>query len=423
MARTIQDARLDSRDARKRLALGRDHFRTIVPGKLHLGYRRKAADQPGVWFVRRYMGGERYKVASLGLADDRVGEGLTFEAADRAARAHKLAQGEVPLGQGTLTVGEAMRNYLVWLSEHKATGRDAALRAEKLILPQLGRIKVAELTTPQLRRWLDDLAAAPRLVRSKAGGPPAHGRPPKTPEEKRVRKASANRVWNTLRAALNRAFKGGLVSDDTAWRRIEAFGGTDAARPGFLSIDEAQRLINAADASGGFKALITGALMTGARYGELCAMRVGDYQRGKIHIPRSKSGKPRDITLTAEGRAFFTALTIGRPADALIFTRGDGSPWRAQNQMTPMRQTCRAAQINPPIGFHQLRHSYASISIMNGMPMMIVAQNLGHASTAMVQKHYGHLSASYVDEQVEKFGPRFGIVEPSSNVVPIMKTK
>jgi integrase len=91
--------------------------------------------------------------------------------------------------------------------------------------------------------------------------------------------------------------------------------------------------------------------------------------------------------------------------------------------MTPMRQTCRAAQINPPIGFHQLRHSYASISIMNGMPMMIVAQNLGHASTAMVQKHYGHLSASYVDEQVEKFGPRFGIVEPSSNVVPIMKTK
>jgi integrase len=418
MARTIQDARLDSRDARKRLALGRDHYRTIVPGKLHLGYRRKAADQPGTWFVRRYMGGERYRVAQLGLADDlRPGEGLTFEDADKRARLH------VPVGQGDdLTVRVAVQKYLEWLADHKATARDAALRAEKLILPQLGKIKVSELTTTQLRRWLDDLAAAPRLVRSKAGGPPSYGRPPKTPEEKRVRRASANRVATTLKAALNRAFREGLVRDDTAWRRLQLFGGVDAARPGFLTTEEAQRLLNAADGASGFRDLVRGALETGARYSELGRMKVGDYQRGKVHVPVSKSGKPRDITLTAEGRAFFTALTIGRPPEALIFPRWDGTAWQPQNQMTPMLQTCRAAQIKPPIGFHQLRHSYASISIMNGMPMMIVAQNLGHADLSMVQKHYGHLSASYVDEQVERFGPRYGVIEPT-NVVPLTLKK
>jgi hypothetical protein len=33
---------------------------------------------------------------------------------------------------------------------------------------------------------------------------------------------------------------------------------------------------------------------------------------------------------------------------------------------------------------------------MNGVPLMVVAKNLGHADTRMVEKHYGHLAPSYV---------------------------
>ena len=48
---------------------------------------------------------------------------------------------------------------------------------------------------------------------------------------------------------------------------------------------------------------------------------------------------------------------------------------------------------------------------MAGMPLMVVARNLGHVDTRMVEKHYGHLAPSYVVEQVRKFAPRFGTVK------------
>jgi hypothetical protein len=51
---------------------------------------------------------------------------------------------------------------------------------------------------------------------------------------------------------------------------------------------------------------------------------------------------------------------------------------------------------------------------MAGMPLMVLAKNLGHVDTRMVERHYGHLSASFVADQVRKHAPRFGKV--SSNV-------
>jgi hypothetical protein len=42
--------------------------------------------------------------------------------------------------------------------------------------------------------------------------------------------------------------------------------------------------------------------------------------------------------------------------------------------------------------------SDASLMVMDGVPLMVVARNLGHAGTRMVEKHYGHLATSYVRE-------------------------
>ncbi len=46
---------------------------------------------------------------------------------------------------------------------------------------------------------------------------------------------------------------------------------------------------------------------------------------------------------------------------------------------------------------------------------MVVARNLGHADTRMVEKHYGHMSASYVADAIRAAVPRFGI--ETGNVV------
>jgi len=73
-----------------------------------------------------------------------------------------------------------------------------------------------------------------------------------------------------------------------------------------------------------------------------------------------------------------------------------------------MAATCGRAGIAPAVGLHQLRHTFASLAIMNGTPLMVVAHALGHSSTRMIERHYGHLSQSYVAEQIRKGAPRFG---------------
>jgi integrase len=91
-----------------------------------------------------------------------------------------------------------------------------------------------------------------------------------------------------------------------------------------------------------------------------------------------------------------------------IFLKDDGSPWLADHQAEPIEETNKRAKINPPINFHGLRHTWASHAVMNGMPLIVVAKNLGHASTRMVEKHYGHLAPSYVAQAVREHAPRFG---------------
>jgi hypothetical protein len=55
---------------------------------------------------------------------------------------------------------------------------------------------------------------------------------------------------------------------------------------------------------------------------------------------------------------------------------------------------------------------------MAGGPLMVVARNLGHADTRMVEKHYGHLAPSYVADAIRAAAPRFGI-KPDHKVVSL----
>jgi integrase len=195
---------------------------------------------------------------------------------------------------------------------------------------------------------------------------------------------------------------------------LKPFRSVNVARAQWLDVAQAQRLVNAA--IGNFKPLVRAALETGCRYSELTRLEIADYNAvaGTLTIRRSKSGKPRHVILTAEGADFFRAHCAGQRHDRLMLPRADGNPWGKSEQARPMRAACRRAGIVPPVSFHALRHSWASLSIMAGMPLMIVARNLGHADTRMVERHYGHLAQDFVTEAIREHGPRFGL-----RVVPI----
>jgi hypothetical protein len=59
---------------------------------------------------------------------------------------------------------------------------------------------------------------------------------------------------------------------------------------------------------------------------------------------------------------------------------------------------------------------------MRGVPMGVIAAQLGHSDTRMTERHYAHLSPSYVAETVRQSFGRLGIV-PETAVAPIRQGK
>ena len=169
----------------------------------------------------------------------------------------------------------AIEDYLQWLDGNRKSASDARWRANALILPNLGDKEVARLTAKDLRSWQSSVARqGPRIRTRKDEDQKFREIDKDDPEERRRRRASANRVMRILKAALNYAWREGNVPSDKEWRRVEPFEGVEAARVRYLTIAEAQRLLNASEPA--FRNLVQAALQTGARYSELASLTVAD---------------------------------------------------------------------------------------------------------------------------------------------------
>jgi len=424
MAGTVRHAKLETRTSRARLKRGRQpHWRSIIAGRVHLGYQRRPEDQEGRWVLRRYIGAERYRVHEIGKADDRLeadGERiLNFD----QAHANAIAQVDAPKGRvPRMTVRQAFQRYVEHKQQQGQQVYDLLSRGSAHILGSTLADKiVAELTSEEIRRWLAALADSPAMLRSKKNGKQRYRPEPADDEEVRRRRSSANRVLTMLKATLNHAYDEGHVTSNEAWgRRVKPFREVDVARVRYLKVVEAQRLINACDPD--FRSLVQGALQTGCRYGELTRLEVHDFNgdAGTVAIRRSKSGKARHVVLATEGISFFEHLIAGKAGNARIFSRQNGGAWKGSQQGRPMREACGRAKIKPLISFHGLRHTWASHAVMNGVPLLVVAKNLGHADTRMVERHYGHLAPGYVADAIRAGAPKFGF-KADSKITPLVR--
>ena len=111
--------------------------------------------------------------------------------------------------------------------------------------------------------------------------------------------------------------------------------------------------------------------------------------------------------------SYFVELTVGRDATDLVLGAKNGTPWTKSAQARPMREACERAKIRPAIGFHILRHTWASLAIKAGLPLWMVARNLGHSDTRMVEKHYGHVEQDFIAKAIREAAPQFD-TEPSN---------
>jgi integrase len=419
MARSVRDSNLDTRTSRLKLPIGKRHWKAIGKG-VAIGYRR-TQEGFGSWSVRTVTPDGKYHIETIGMADDyQDADGakvLDFFQAQDKCRAHAEEQSALWGGmpRKPITVAEAAEHYLDWFRLHKRSYKETRYTIETHILPGLGERLVGELRAPEIRKWHERVASTPPRLRTRPGSKQKFGERPATADEKRARKASANRILTVLKAILNKAFHDELVPDDTAWRLVKPFKNADEPVIRFLTEQEATRLVNACRPD--FRLLVKAALFTGARYSELTRLRGRDVNlsAGMVFVtPDSKSNKGRHIPLSGTAKAFFQEQLAGKLGNDLVFTKQDGAEWGKSHQVRVMHEACAAAHVQPRISFHDLRHCYASALAQRGVDLLTISKLLGHADTRITSRHYAHLCDSVLRKAVENV-PGYGH-EPDAKV-------
>jgi len=174
-------------------------------------------------------------------------------------------------------------------------------------------------------------------------------------------------------------------------------------------------------------ALFATAFKSGLRLGELIGLEWGDldFVTRRIHVQRSyseghttppKSGRPRFVPMSP---VLSDILKAHRHLKGkLVFSQPDGTHLTRDIVKHPFDRVIRASSLHR-IRIHDMRHSFASQLVMEGVPLKAVADLLGHAETRTTER-YAHLAPpalqSYVNlldgEQVTLDSPDVGMIDP-----------
>ena len=284
------------------------------------------------------------------------------------------------------TLSEFVRDcYLPFAKNAKRSWRTDETLLRLHILKRLGRIPLDQITNQQV---------ADVLKRLKDSG---------------YSTGTTNRVLVLLRYIFNLGQKWGMpgtAQNPTTGLKTAA----DVCRERFLTAEEAQRLLAILDKDENLIAAraIKLLLFTGARRNEIthAQWEYINWDQGTLLVPRSKSGRARLIRLNSsaidvlrstprtEGNPYiFPSPATGRPSKSLHF------PWSRIRKKSGLQD----------IRLHDLRHSFASFLVNEGISLYVVQGLLGHTQVRATQR-YAHLADETLSGAAEVVGR---IVAPS----------
>ena len=172
----------------------------------------------------------------------------------------------------------------------------------------------------------------------------------------------------------------------------------------FLSLGECQLLLDSAN--GMWRDMIMIALGTGLRFGELIALTWHDidFNKGELIVRQAfaqgvlgstKSNKIRRIPLSY---SVLEALSRIKKTETYIFTDKDGRPLKQMACLKKLQSICKKADLRK-IGWHTLRHTFASHLAQSGANLVAVQNLLGHSDIRTTMR-YAHINGAALREAI-----------------------
>lgn len=165
----------------------------------------------------------------------------------------------------------------------------------------------------------------------------------------------------------------------------------------FLTVEESNVLIDSAEDE--WKTMILLALRTGLRQGELLGLQWKDvnFEKGFISVQRSlhrgrigspKSNKGRVVPLSDE--AVDALIAHKHSKSHFVFCQKNGDPLSDGKCKSPLKRAVKRAELRN-VGWHMLRHTFASHLVQAGINILKVKEFLGHSDIRITMR-YAHLN-------------------------------
>ena len=245
------------------------------------------------------------------------------------------------------------------------------------LLPAFGTLPLDRITRAGVTRWFDDYSL--------------------------IAPGGANRTLDLLRRILNHAIACGHLRTNPA-RGIKRNPRPKLTR--FLSREEVRRLHRALDRYAHARPsrarqadIIRLLLLTGCRKGEIVTLRWQDVDGDAINLADAKTG-PRWVVLNAPSRAILER----QPRCGCVYVfPSPRDPTRPLSHHLPLWPLVRKEAGIEDVRIHDLRHTFASHAVLQGVPLPVVSRLLGHTHPSMTLR-YAHVSDRETEAAAERIG-------------------
>ena len=349
------------------------------------------------------VGGDRPRPRRRGQAHPEVALGLPHQegGGGRPHRAARYLAGGTYVAPSKLTLGA----YLVdeWLPAKRATVKETThasyeMHVTKHVRPRIGGISLLNVGASHLNSFYADLLEDGRRD-GEAG--------------------CRRRPFAGCTATLHKAF-----ADAVRWGRLNR-NPADAADPprnaktemSILEPSELRAFLESVRSDRLYAAWVL-ATTTGMRRGEILGLRWADIDLDALTLsisqirtvanyqvvtlsPKTEKGA-RTISLDEQTVAALRSHRVAQMEEKLlmgpaynddgdyVFRRPDGDPIHPERFSSWFKQHCRRAGL-PPVRFHDIRHSYVTALLRNGVQLKVVSQRVGHASPMVTLAIYQHV--------------------------------
>ena len=317
-----------------------------------------------------------------------------------------------------------------WLAEYKdGTIRPGTLEnyrnyIENYIKPQLGGKQVSLITTQDVQRMYRRLKSGGR-VREDADG------------SKRLSDSTVRHIHTMLHGAMKAAVQAHIIPKNPT---------ENATVPKLnykpmqvLSEQELDTFLQAVQKDDIWRDFFYTELMTGLRRGEICALMWRDFdaKAGTLGISRTLHSKGQGIyalgdTKTSQGNR---TIILPESVAALLRARKKASisqwifpqPTSPELPMNPgtayrrLKTLLEEAGL-PSIRFHDLRHTFATLALQNGMDVKTLSAMLGHVSAATTLDIYTHSTSEMQHAAARKIDCGIGKAELPDEPAPQANT-